>query len=270
MLLKVLIVDDEAQARLMMRHILSSPELEVEIVGEAQDLPQAIRLIREKEPQVVFLDIEMPKYSGLQILDFFSPEEVNFEIIFATAYNNFALKAFEVSAIDYLLKPIEIEAVEKSLEKVRKRLSPKKSDTTLLAQNAEVEPIFEKKLQERLEILQSQIRKENDSNKIALPVAEGLLFVENSEIIYLHAEGSYTTVFLKQKPELVISKNIKFFENILAPHKNFLRIHRSYLVNLDAVRQYVKKDGGYLVMENGNHVSVGKDKKDEFLKYYAE
>jgi two-component system LytT family response regulator len=268
MLLKVLIVDDEAQARLMMRHILSSPELEVEIVGEASDLPQAIRLIREKKPQVVFLDIEMPKYSGLQILDFFSPEEITFEIIFATAYNHFALKAFEVSAVDYLLKPIDIEAVEKSLEKVRKRWLPKKSETVSNASDAALS--LQKQLQERFEILQSQIRKESDFNKVALPVAEGLLFVENSEIIYLHAEGSYTTVYFRKRPELVISKNIKFFENILASHKNFLRIHRSYLINLDAVRQYVKKDGGYLVMENGHQVSVGKDKKDDFLKYYAE
>lgn len=246
-MLKALIIDDEAKARRILLELLKEYCPQVEVVGEADDVPNAVKAIHKHQPNLVFLDIEMPGYTGFQLLDFF--DNVSFEIIFTTAYREYAIQAFQVSAIDYLLKPIQIELLIKAIEKVESQLSSAPQ------------------INERIDALKSNLSQEHIT-RIALPVAEGLLFVEVEEIVYLNAEGAYTQIFLDGGKKVLVSKKIKSFEKVL-DHPSFFRTHRSYLINLNRVKQYVKQDGGYIVMDNNDSVNLARERKEDFLKAYS-
>lgn len=241
---KAIIIDDEPRARKVLSTLLAENCPEVEILGTAGDVPEGVKSINKLQPDVVFLDIEMPGYSGFELLDFF--QEVTFQIIFTTAYSEYALQAFEVSAIDYLLKPIQIDKLISAVEKAKQQIS--------YSQTAE-----------KLEALKSNLSAEGQIKKIALPVANGLLFVETLDIIYLKAEGSYTQIHLVNGPKLLVSKKLKEFEQLLQ-NPSFFKSHRSFLINLDHVQQYVRQDGGYIVMKNQDVVSIAKDRRDSLLK----
>ncbi|WP_299459769.1 LytTR family DNA-binding domain-containing protein [uncultured Microscilla sp.] len=245
-MLKALIIDDEAKARRILQELLKEYCPQIEIVGEADDVPNAVKAIHKYRPNLVFLDIEMPGYTGFQLLDFF--DTINFEIIFTTAYREYAIQAFQVSAIDYLLKPIQIELLIKAIEKVEGQLS-------------------EPQINERIDTLKSNLSQEYIT-RIALPVAEGLLFIEVDQIVYLNAEGAYTQIFLEGGKKVLVSKKIKSFEKVL-DHPSFFRTHRSYLINLNRVKQYVKQDGGYIVMDNNDAVNLARERKEDFLKAYS-
>jgi len=186
----------------------------------------------------------MPEYNGFQLFDFV--ENINFDIIFTTAYQEYAIKAFEFSATAYLLKPLQIDKLAQALDKVKEKMG--------------------KNTQERVELLKNTWQQEKIS-KIALPIAEGFLFVEINEIMYLQADGAYTHLILRDKRRFTVSKNIKNFEDLLKI-EIFFRPHRSYLINLNAVKQFYRQDGGYVVMENGDSISISKEKKDEFLQAF--
>jgi two-component system, LytTR family, response regulator len=243
-MLKALVVDDEAKARRILEELLKEYCPDIQVIHTADDVPSAVKAIQKFSPDIVFLDIEMPNYTGFQLFDFV--DEVNFEVIFTTAYREYALQAFQVSAIDYLLKPIQIERLIAAVEKVKKPRS--------------------NQINERVQALKVNLEQEY-IQKIALPVAEGLLFVELSEIIYLAAEGAYTQIYLTSGKKILVSRNIKSFEESLN-HPHFLRVHRSYLINLNRVKQYLRQDGGVVIMENGSEVDVSKDRKEELLKAY--
>ncbi|EAY27427.1 LytR/AlgR family response regulator transcription factor [Microscilla marina] len=245
-MLKALIIDDEAKARRILQELLKEYCPQIEIVGEADDVPNAVKAIHKYQPNLVFLDIEMPGYTGFQLLDFF--DTINFEIIFTTAYREYAIQAFQVSAIDYLLKPIQIELLIKAIEKVEGQLS-------------------EPQINERIDTLKSNLSQEYIT-RIALPVAEGLLFIEVDQIVYLNAEGAYTQIFLEGGKKVLVSKKIKSFEKVL-DHPSFFRTHRSYLINLNRVKQYVRQDGGYIVMDNNDSVNLARERKEDFLKAYS-
>ncbi|MBI1183513.1 response regulator [bacterium] len=239
--MKAIIIDDEAKARRILEALLAEHCPDVQVIASADDVPAGVKAINREKPDVVFLDIEMPGYTGFQLLDFF--DNISFDIIFTTAYSDHALKAFEVSAIDYLLKPIQIEQLVKAVEKVRKKKNHQ--------------------LAEKIEALKQNLL-ENKPAKIALPVADGLLFVKPEDVLYLKAESSYTHIYLQTDRALLVSKTLKEFEKLL-DHPHFMRIHRSYLINLNHVKQYVKSDGGHLEMDNGDIVYFSKDKKDELM-----
>ncbi|OJJ20312.1 DNA-binding response regulator [marine bacterium AO1-C] len=245
-MLKALIIDDEAKARRILHELLKEYCPQVEVVADADDVPNAVKAIHKHQPNLVFLDIEMPGYTGFQLLDFF--DQINFEIIFTTAYREYAIQAFQVSAIDYLLKPIQIELLIKAVEKVQGQLKPPQ-------------------INERINTLKNNLSQEHIT-RIALPVSEGLLFVEVDEIVYLNAEGAYTQIFLEGGRKVLVSKKIKSFEKVL-DHPGFFRTHRSYLINLNRVKQYVKQDGGYIIMDNGDTVSLARERKEAFLKVYS-
>ena len=252
-MLKALIIDDEPKARRILEELLKEycPN-DIIVVANAQDVPSGVKAIAQFQPDIVFLDIEMPNYTGFQLFDFIA--DINFETVFTTAYQEYAIQAFKVSAIDYLLKPIQIDGLIASVEKVKK-------------EKAEKNPQNYNQSANKIAALQSNLN--NTNQKIALPVSDGLLFVETNDIIYLSAEGAYTEIFIKEKKEkLIVSKNIKTFEEILT-QPCFFRAHRSYIINLNCVSQYIKQDGGYIIMENGAQVSLSKDKKEEFLKVYV-
>lgn len=246
-MIRAIIIDDEERARRVLHNLLQDYCTDVEILAECSNVPDAVLKINTLNPDVVFCDIEMPDYSGLELISFF--KEVNFEIIFATGYSEFALQAFEVSAIDYLLKPIQIEKLEVAIEKLRKKLN-----------NAT--------MYDRLETLKENL-KDNEIHKIALPVADGLIFVEVKNISLLEADGSYTHVWLKDGSNLMVSKKIKYFEQLLHGKKQFFRVHRSSMVNINAIKKYSKAES-YIFMDNNKSVRISRDKKSDFEEYIKE
>lgn len=243
--MKAIIIDDEPKARNLLRKIVDDFCPSITEVEEAEDLPSGVELIKTIQPDIVFLDIEMPEYNGTQIFDFFEKNEINFHIIFTTAYSEFALQAFEMNAIDYLLKPMRPNKVKEAVEKAQKKM---KSEN-ISKQLAELKSNFQSAM----------------FQKIGLPVTDGILFIELENIILMEADGMYTKVYTTDSGSQIISKPLKFFVDLLDKNSLFYRPHRSFLINNKHIKQYVRKDGNYIIMSNEMIVSISKEKRDEFL-----
>ncbi len=206
---------------------------------------EGVAILKSNKIDILFLDIEMLQHSGLELFDFIPVESVNFEIIFTTAYSEYAIKAFEFSAIDYLLKPLRPNKVKEALEKATKSLS-------------------QNQLQQRLLELKNSLSSDKFS-KLALPVEDGVLFVKLDEIYVLEADGMYTTFHLTQSRKILISKPMKYFSDLLENKELFYKPHRSFLVNLKYLQKVVKKEGTYLEIENEMRIPVSKEKKEELI-----
>lgn len=237
-MIRALLVDDEKPARLVLRSLITDYTEGVEIVGESANVPDAVLAIKELKPDVVFLDIEMPEYSGFELLSFFN--EPNFEIIFVTAYSEYAIRAFDVSAVDYILKPIEIGDLEKGVAKLKDKLTSSS-------------------MQERLDALKVNLE-EDRIKKIVIPMSDGLNFVKISDIAFIQAKGAYAEINFKDKTRLLTSKVLRFFEQTLEPEADFVRIHRSSLVNISFVSSY-NKGKSEVILENGETLAVSASKK---------
>lgn len=242
--MKAILIEDEDKARNMLRSLLTEYCSDVSIVAECSNVPSGVVAINEYKPDVVFLDIDMPGYNGFQLLEFF--KDIDFEIIFVTAYSEYALQAFRVSALDFLQKPVDIDLLIAAIEKVKKV----KGKSTI---NAKLNA-----LRENIEAASIK--------KIALPVADGILFINVNDIIYLQAERAYTQIALHNGQKIIASKNIKEFEEILAGNKNFFRSHRSHIINLRHAVRYLKTDGSFIEMSDGSLVSLSKDLKENFIE----
>lgn len=240
-----LIIDDEKKARNVLKILIEENCTKINTIIEAENLIDGINIIKSETPNIVFLDIEMPEHSGLELLDFIEKEIFNFEIIFTTAYSEYAIQAFQLSAIDYLLKPIKSNELKQAVDKALKFMG--KSQTNL-------------KLEELKSVLAN-----NNFNKIALPVSEGITFIEFENIVTLKADGMYTKISTNSEGELLISKPLKHFVELLQKQPQFYKPHRSYLINLKYIKSFIKKDGGYILMDNGETVSISKDKRYEFF-----
>lgn len=244
--MKALLIDDEKKARNLLKVLLEENCPKVNEIYSACSLLEGVELIRQIKPNILFLDIEMPQHSGLELLDFLEPEELTFEIIFTTAFNEFALQAFELSAIDYLLKPLTASKLVKAVEKC-----------SVLVGNSQID--------EKLRELKDSLTLE-EFKKIGLPISSGIKFVELKDIILFEGEGMYSKVYLQNQEELLISKPLKYFTDLLRAIPYFYKPHKSFLVNLRYIKEFVKSDGGYVVLDNNKTVSVSKEKRNEFLK----
>lgn len=244
--MKALIVDDEAKARNLLRVLLEENCPQIIEMQEAANVPEAVRLINRFHPDIVFLDIEMPGYSGIQLLDFFSPEQVTFEIVFTTAYSEYAIKAFDLNAVAYLLKPLSDDKVVQALAKA-------------------IENIGKSQVNRRLEELKKTLHS-SKFNKIGLPLADGVLFVNLDEIVFFQADRMYTKVYTQNDEALLVSKPMKFFLNILSDNSAFYRPHRSFLINLNHIKRYSTQEGGFILMDNEQVVSISKENREEFQK----
>ncbi len=233
--MKSIIIDDEKQARISLALLLKEYCPEIEISADCENLPEGVKAIRKHKPDVVFLDIEMPGHSGLELLDFFDEKEVDFSIIFTTAYNEFAVQAFKLSALDYLLKPINPEELVFAVSKLKKQ---KKDQFSILSEN---------------------INKEKPE-KIAIPSGTDLLLLNISDIRYIKGEGAYSEVFMTDKAKHLVSRNLKNFEDVLCSDKRFMRIHKSYIVNFDEAVSYSKSDNGWLNLKGDVSVPVSSEK----------
>ena len=240
--MKAIIIDDEKRARISLAYILQEYCPNVTIVAECENLPEGVKAIRKNQPNIVLLDIEMPGHSGLELLDFFDENEVNFSIIFTTAYNEYALKAFKFSAVDYLLKPIIPEELAEAVERVAKQ----------------------KQRFENLRAFKENLQQET-LTKIAVPSGNTLLFLDTDKIMYIKGEGAYSEVFCSDGSRQLVSRNLKNFEDILCSDSRFLRIHKSYIVNFNFVTAFNKSDGGSIELENKAQIPVSPDKAQQIL-----
>jgi two-component system LytT family response regulator len=239
--MKAILIDDEKRARISLSLLLQEYCPEVEVVAECENLPEGVKAIRKFNPDLVLLDIEMPGHSGLELVDFFDEKEINFSIIFTTAYNEYAIQAFKLSALDYLLKPIVPEELVNAISRLERQ---KSMQFKALAENIQNES-FE---------------------KIAVPSGNSLILLKISDIIYLKGEGAYSEVYMRDNSKHMVSRNLKNFEEILLKDKRFLRTHKSYLVNFDEVVMYNKSDGGWLDMKNGASIPVSSEKSNLILE----
>jgi two-component system LytT family response regulator len=239
--IKAVIVDDAGQARELLRLMLRELAIDVQVVGEGANVPQAIELIRKHRPDVVFLDIEMPGKSGLQLVEEISREDMKYEIIFTTAYNQYAIRAFRLSAIDYLLKPIDERQLLEAVEKVRKSKSVFQSE-------------------QRLQALQQNLATGTEAT-VNIPTLNGYLFLPANDILYIKADGAYTHVFAQGRPSITVSKNLKYFEGVLDGQPQFVRVHRSCLINMKHIKKYDRAERGALTMSDETVIDVARERR---------
>lgn len=244
-MLNTIIVEDEDNAREMLQNLLAKYCPEVNVLAACGNIEDGLAAIEEHRPDLLFLDIEMQTGTGFDLLE--KVEYRGFEVIFTTAYDTYALKAIKFSAIDYLLKPIDVGDLQHAVQQVEQ----KKHQTDQ-----------QRKLEVLLSNLNPQQRPEDKS--ITLSTSDGLQFVKISDIVRCEANGAYTNFVLKNRKDILVSKNLKEYENLLSDY-SFYRIHHSHLINLSEVDRYVKADGGYVVMKDGSQVGISNKKKDEFL-----
>lgn len=237
------IIDDETKGRFALTEKIKEYCPAVQVVAEAANAKEGIAAIEKHKPQIVFLDIEMPGMNGFDMLN--QLPEKNFHLIFTTAYNQYAIKAIKYAAFDYLLKPVDIEELKSSINNIIAK-----------------EPAQTK---EQLDLLQHNIaHPKKILNKLAIPTAEGLLFYNIEEIVYLEAQSNYTNLHFNSKPKIVASKTLKDFEELL-PTDIFYRPHHSFIINLNYIKRYIRGDGGQIELQTGAFIDVSRRKKEEFL-----
>jgi two-component system LytT family response regulator len=241
---KTIIIEDEKRAQILLQNILQNHFPTIEIVTIADDLPSGVKAIRKYKPDFVFLDIEMPNFSGLEILDFFDENQVDFSIIFTTAYNHYAIEALKISAIDYLLKPLNKEDIKEAILRFERKN---------IKQN-----------QESFSSLKSIIH-DKKINKIAVPEGNQLHFIKPETIIYIKADNSYAEIYLENGKKMTVSRSIKNFEDGLKQNNSFCRIHKSYLINTSFVESYNKSNGGWVTLANQIELPISSEKTTDFL-----
>jgi len=244
--IKAIIVDDSPQARKLLRLMLQVFAPDINIIAEAENGNLGITAIKLHQPHVVFLDIDMPEKSGIQLAEELVEENIQCQIIFTTAFNQYAINAFRLSAIDYLLKPINEKQLIESVVKIRQQVQFKT-------------------LQEQLKTL-SQNLKPNEKQVICIPIQNGYDYININDIEYLEADGSYVHLFLIDKKQKTVSKNLKYFEQSLESFTNFVRAHRSFIINLDLMTSFSKSGRGTIIMQNGKEVDLARDRRSSFLE----
>ena len=246
-MIKAIIIDDEVHCLDTLSILLKEYCPDVQVTDECRSAKQGLEAIEKIKPDLVFLDIEMPMMNGFEMLEQFS--EIPFAIIFTTGYDQYAIKAIRFSALDYLQKPVDHIELVSAIKKVQEqRHLP---------------------LAEQFQILMKQIQgKEHQFSKIAVPTAEGFELIPAEQVIYCEADNNYTYLFLKNKNKIVACRTLKEIEEHLHDFRFFVRVHHSYLVNLNEVSKYVRGEGGYLVMSDGSMVNVSRSRKDSLLKWF--
>ena len=244
-ILKAIIIDVEARSRKALQIALNDYCPSVQIAAIAETPENGIEEIIKHKPDIVFLDVQMPGMSGFDLLSHFP--EIDFDIVFITAHDHYAIKAIRFSALDYLLKPIQVDELMAAVKKAEEKKNHKHTNWQY------------KSLYENLRGNQSL------SGSIAVPTGDGLLFIKTQNIIRCEAEGNYVIIYQSGKEKILITKNLGDIESMLDA-KEFFRVHNSHLVNLSHIKKYVKGDGGYVIMSDNSTVDVARRKKEEFMQ----
>lgn len=242
--IRAILVDDEASSLQNLQQKLIEFCPDVEITAAAQKPEDAIQLIRQHKPDVAFIDIEMPRMNGFRMLN--ELDDMDFDVIFTTAYNHYAVDAIRISAFDYLVKPIAIKDLQQAVE----RLVKERQGRT----------------KEKLEVLKHSLTgTKSQEEKIAIPTSEGLEFIQIKNIVHIESSSNYCKVFFINGKSFLVTRLLKDFEDMLSPY-NFYRVHNSHLINLNYIKKYIRGEGGQVVLENGTIVDVARRKKEDFLK----
>jgi two-component system, LytTR family, response regulator len=243
-MIKAMIVDDEPNSCEVLAALLERYCPDVQVCGIFNNGENALISIRELQPDLVFLDVEMPKMNGFEMLE--QLPDIKFNLIFTTSYDKYALKAFKFSALDYLMKPIDREELIKAVTKVIS--------------------VSENPVAKQLEILMQKLAQPGKLiNKIALPTMDGLQMISVETIVSCESVSNYTKLYLKDKKTLVVSRTLKEMEEMLEDFA-FFRVHHSYIANLNEIQKYFKGDGSYLLMSDGSTVDVARSKKESLLQ----
>ncbi|WP_412465122.1 LytR/AlgR family response regulator transcription factor [Flavobacterium mekongense] len=250
-MITALLIDDDSNLRNGMKSLLARYAPEIKIIGEADSVQTGVSLLLQNPPQVVFLDIHLGDGSGFDLLEAVNQRgKLNSQIVFITAHEQYAIKAFRFSALDFLLKPVDPEELQKVIEKLKQVID--KNDNVA-----------------HIDLLLENIRKKTDHFKrIALSNSDGIHLFEVSDIIRCESEDNYTKFYIKNSKPILISKTLKEYEELLAAH-GFERIHQSHLINLAYLKSYIKKDGGYVIMADNANLPISQRKKErlqELLK----
>ncbi|MBN3519228.1 response regulator transcription factor [Algoriphagus lutimaris] len=238
-----LLIDDEEGNRELLKRLLKQHCLRIGFIDQAASAKEALDKIQLTKPDVVFLDIEMPGGSGFDFLN--EAGDIDFKIIFVTAYDSYALRAIKYSALDYLLKPVDPKELIHAVEKLEEQIGQ----------------------QEKIDLLSYNLSHDQD-RRIALATQEEVIFARVSDIIRLQAEANYTKVFMENEPTVLLSGNLGHFEKLLKDQR-FYRTHQSHLVNMKHVRKYVKTEGGYFLMDDGSQVPIARMKRDELKRLFT-
>lgn len=240
---KVIIIDDELRARNLLKGLIQEYCPDLSVTDMCEDLPSGVKSIRKNKPDLVLLDIEMPGYSGLELLDFFDEDDIDFSVIFTTAYSEFAIQAFKLSAIDYLLKPIEPSDLEQAIERFKRQRNQHNQDWSQLV-----------------------ALKTGSYDKIGVPTSNGFRFVDLNEITHLKAQNSYTELFLVSGEKLLLCRTLKNFDEMLAANSFFLRCHKSYIININFAEEFTRSNGGFVLMKDKTEIPISQDKQSELLE----
>jgi two-component system LytT family response regulator len=239
-----ILVDDEQSSLENLEQKIGQFCPELKIIAAVEHPTEAIFLIRHHNPDVIFLDIEMPHMNGFRMLNELG--DYSAEIIFTTAYNHYSIEALRLSAFDYLMKPISISDLRETVARLSKHISLS--------------------TRERLDVLKQSLNKNiSQDSRIAVPTWEGLEFIQLRNVVRIESNSNYSRIFFTTGTSLLVTKQLKEFEEMLVPYR-FCRVHNMHLINLNYVRKYLRGDGGRVVMENGDEIDVSRRKKDDFLK----
>lgn len=243
-MLKAILVDDELNSLQNLQLKIQEYCPSIRIAAQTQRPEEAIELIRQHKPDVIFLDIEMPRMSGFKMLE--QMDDIDFEIIFITAYNHYAINAIRISAFDYLVKPVSIEDLQLTVGRLEE---------------------FEvKKSRERADILKRNLANpKSQEDQMAVPCNDGLEFIQIKQIIRIESSSNYSKLVLQSGKILLVTRQLKDFEELLEDYR-FYRVHHSHLINLNYIAKYVRGEGGQITMRNGDIIDVSRRKKEVFLK----
>lgn len=239
--IKTVLIDDEKNSLIILTKLLEKNCPQVEILATAQSVEEGSKIIDKHKPQLVFLDISMPDGDGFEVLE--RVKSTDFEVIFVTAYNHYALKAFEFSALHYLVKPVTGEQLKEAIERFKHSQS--------------------EDLTEKIKVLSNNMNKKLD--RLILPTSAGLHIIQLDDIYRCESSNNYTTFFLTSGKKIVVSKSIQVYEKMLE-ESDFCRVHNKHLVNLKYIKKYVKGRGGYVILDNNQQVDVSEGRKKNFLK----
>lgn len=244
MKIKSIIIDDEPKSRSNLRDLLREYCEQVEIIGEASSAAETLKLLQNTQPDLLFLDIEMPGGSGFDLLKSISKQQ--FEVIFVTAFDKYGIQAVKFCAIDYILKPIDIFELSKAVEKAAVQIGKKKEN-------------------QRLAELVANIDRSDEEKRLALPLSDRVEFVEIHQIVRLEADGNYTRIFLNAGKQFMVCKTLKEYADILETY-GFIRTHQSHLINSGKISAYVKTDGGYIKMIDNSSIPISRQRREDVMK----
>ena len=244
--ISAILVDDELNNLLFLEALLKEHCPVIQVIATSETALEAMALITTLQPQLLFMDIDMPDLTGFELLKKLEP--LNFEVIFVTAYNQYAMEAFDYNALAYITKPIVTQKLIAAVEKAIVKIEGKETTKNIFS-------------------LLENVQQKNNGDKIALPTMQGLQFIKIEQICYCESNGNYTIFFLSNNSKIMVSRQLGEYEKLLSPD-TFVRIHDKHLINLSCIKEYIKGSGGEVILEDGTRLTVAARRKEELLSRF--